>query len=321
MTKKFFALIVLVAILLTACSVSTKSAPSYYSQVEKMPQAAAPAMPSIITPGGATNSDSARGLAGPGQTTSAYSSTQPTDSNRLVIKNANLSIYVDDPTQSMDRISALADEMGGFVVSANLTQTYLDNGDKVPHAAITIRVPAERLAEALSRIKAETKQPVINETISSQDVTSQYTDLQSQLTNLEAAEKQLQNIMDQATKTEDVLNVYNQLVSVRGQIEVIKGQMKYYEQSAALSAISVDLTANAASQPLKIGGWQPVGVAKEALQSLIRTVQVLLNVVIYLVLLVLPVAALIFLPPFFAIRALLGWRTRRKALAKPILPV
>jgi hypothetical protein len=105
--------------------------------------------------------------------------------------------------------------------------------------------------------------------VNSQDVTAEYTDLNSKLVNLEAAEKQLQEIMDSANRTEDVLSVYSQLVATREQIEVIKGQMKYYEQSAALSAISVQLIANAAMQPITIGGWQPVGVAS-FLQSLIH---------------------------------------------------
>ena len=56
--------------------------------------------------------------------------------------------------------------------------------------------------------------------------------------------------MEEATKTEDVLSVFNQLTQVREQIEVIKGQMQYYEQSAALSSISVELYANAAVQPV-----------------------------------------------------------------------
>jgi hypothetical protein len=75
--------------------------------------------------------------------------------------------------------------------------------------------------------------------------------------------------MGSANRTEDVLNVYNQLTQVREQIEVTKGQIQYYEQSAALSSISVELVPDASVQPLTIAGWEPGGVAKEALQALI----------------------------------------------------
>jgi Domain of unknown function (DUF4349) len=237
-----------------------------------------------------------------------------TGAERLVIKDADLTLVVTDPAESMDRISAMADEMGGFVVTANLYQQQLDSGVEVPRADITIRVPAERLSEALARIRKESDQLPRNETLNSQDVTKEYTDLQSRLRNLEDAEAQLRDIMESATKTEDVLAVYNQLVQTREQIEVIKGQIQYYEQSAALSAISTSLIANEAAKPLTIGGWQPGGVAKNAIQSLISAFKNIVNAAIWVILFVLPVLLLLFgifvLPAYLILRA---WRRRRKA--------
>jgi hypothetical protein len=242
--------------------------------------------------------------------------------DRLVIKNASLSLVVDDPVKSLDNISNLADEMGGFVVTANMSEMLLDSGAKAPQGNITIRIPAERLNEALKRIKAESKQAPQTENINSQDVTKEYTDLGSQLRNLEAAEAQLTEIMGSATRTEDVLNVYNQLVQVRGQIEVIKGQMKYYEESAAMSAISVDLVANAAVQPLTIGGWQPVGTARDAVQALINTLKSVGSLVIWLILYVLPVVLVLFVIFVLPLRwAWRRWRQNRPAKAiKPANP-
>jgi hypothetical protein len=228
---------------------------------------------------------------------SAYSIDQSAASaDRLVIKNASLSMAVNDPLKSMDTISHMAESMGGFVVNADMYQQTLNNGVKVPQVSMTIRVPAEKLDQALASIKQETDQPIISENETSQDVTAEYTDLNSRLTNLQAAEKQLQEIMASATKTEDVLSVYSQLVSVREQIELIKGQMKYYEQSAALSSISIQLMANAAVQPIVIAGWQPGGVAKEALQTLVHTLQSLANFGIRMALLYLPTLLVIFVP-------------------------
>ena len=173
---------------------------------------------------------------------------------RLVIKNGNLSIVVMDPSKSMDTISKMAEEMDGFVVTANLYKQELEGGVQVPRGSITIRVPADRMNEAMERIKSESNQDPVSENISSQDVTSDYVDLQSRLKNLEAAEAELTEIMKSANKTEEVMQVYNQLIQIREQIEVNKGQIKYYEESAALSSISVELIADKAVQPLKIGG-------------------------------------------------------------------
>ncbi len=243
----------------------------------------------------------------------------PADVERLVIKNGNLSIVVDDPSGSVDRISRMAEEMGGFVVSANLYQSELESGAPVWRGSVTIRVPAERLNDALEQIKSESSQDPISENVTSQDVTGEYTDLESRLGNLEAAEEQLTRIMESAVKTEDVLSVYNQLVQTREQIEVIKGQMKYYEQSAAMSAVSVELIPNEAVQPLSIGGWQPVGVAKDAIQSLIDTLKVIANIFIWVLIFVVPVLLVLFilfvLPLILIFRALRRRRARRKEAA------
>ena len=283
MIKKVSIALVILTLLLAGCSAASRD---LRNAVEQPPSAVSPEMVYLEFAGSAPSADK-----------SAYALDQSAASvDRLVIKNATLSIAVNDPLKSMDTISRMAETMGGFVVSADMSQQYLSNGIKVPQVSMTIRVPAERLAEALATIKAETDQPIISENNSSQDVTADYTDLNSRLTNLQAAEKQLQEIMASANKTEDVLSVYSQLVSVREQIELIKGQMKYYEESAALSSISVQLLANAAVQPLTIAGWQPGGVAKEALQSLINTLQSLANFGIRLAILYIPILLVIFVP-------------------------
>jgi hypothetical protein len=236
------------------------------------------------------------------------------DVEHLVIKDANLSVVVPDPGASLDRISIMADELGGFVVTANLYSQQLDGGVEVPRANITIRVPAERLNEALQRIKQESDRIPLTESINSQDVTREYTDLQSRLRNLEDTEGQLREIMDSASRTEDVLSVYNELVRVREQIEVLKGQIQFYEQSAALSAVSVELVANEAVQPLTIGTWQPGGDAKQAIQALINATKFIIKAAIWVLIFVLPVLLILFvmfvLPVYLVIRT---WRRRRKA--------
>ena len=230
---------------------------------------------------------------------------------RMVIKNASLAIVVEEPAVTMDLISSLAESLGGYVVSSNLYRVQLDSGVEIPEASITIRVPAEFLDQALDEIKSGAGQ-VLRENVSGQDVTQEYTDLGSRLRNLERAEEQLMEILEASYDTDEVLSVYNRLVDIREQIEVIKGQMKYYEQSAALSSISVDIQANEAVQPLKIGNWQPVGVAKKAIQALINTFKVLANAVIWIGLYILPVALVLFFPVRWIWKGLKKLTQRRK---------
>lgn len=230
---------------------------------------------------------------------------------RMVVKNASLSIVVEEPVATMDLISSLAESLGGYVVSSYLYQVQLDSGLEIPQASITIRVPAEYLDQALDEIKSGAGQ-VLSEQVSGQDVTQEYTDLESRLRNLQRAEEQLGEILEMSYETEDVLRVYNQLVDIREQIEVIKGQMQYYEQSVALSSISIDIQANEAVQPLKIGNWQPVGVAKKAIQALINTFKVFANSLIWIGLYILPVALVLYFPIRWIWRGVKKLNQRRK---------
>ena len=225
---------------------------------------------------------------------------------RIVIQNADVAIVVSDVETRMREIEVMAQQMGGFVVSSNLYQSYTNSYVEVPEAQVVIRVPAEKLEDALKKIKADVVE-VRTETRSGQDVTAEYVDLKSRLVNYEAAEKQLNEIMETATETEDVVNIFNQLVYYREQIEIVKGQIKYYEEAAALSAITITIVAEEKDQPIEIGGWEPQGVAKDAVQDLIFFYQDFVNFVIRFVIYTLPVWVTVGVPLyliFIGVRAL-----------------
>jgi hypothetical protein len=237
---------------------------------------------------------------------------------RLIIQNADIAVVVSDVETRMKEIQTMAAQMGGFVVTSNLYKSFRNNVE-APEATLTIRVPAERLEEALNRIK-ENAVEVQSETRSGQDVTAQYVDLKSRLKNLEAAEAQLTEIMESATDTEDVVNIFNQLVYYREQIEIVKGQMKYYEEAAALSAVNIRIIAEETVQPIQIGKWEPQGVAREAIQDLINFWKDFVDFVIRFTLYTLPVLVTVGVPLYFVfvgVRALFRrMRGRRKVEAK-----
>ncbi len=236
----------------------------------------------------------------------------PDDTRRLVIRNADLALVVDDPAKAVDDIARLANEMGGFVVSAEVSERDDQTGVPMLYGRITVRVPAEKFDDAVAQIAQMGQQ--VDRRVSGQDVTEEYVDLQARLRNLEATREQLQRIMDDAVNTQDVLSVYRELSQVQGEIEQVKGRIKYLETSAAMSAISVDLTPSAAANPLTIGNWQPTGVAKEALVALTRTVRSIINIMIWVVLYIIPTLLLIAL--FGLAVAWPAWRLAKWALRK-----
>ncbi|GAB4572883.1 MAG: hypothetical protein Fur0017_25530 [Anaerolineales bacterium] len=218
---------------------------------------------------------------------------------RLVIQNADLSIVVSDVELRMNAISKMAVDMGGFVVSSNLYQGYTSDYTPVPEASLTIRVPAEKLDEALELIKKDAVE-VQNETRSGSDVTAEYVDLKSRLKTYEAAEKELTKLMESAQDTDEVVNIFNQLMYYREQIELVKGQIKYYEEAAALSAVSVRLVAEDKIKPVTIGKWEPKGVALEAIQDLLDFWKDFVDFMIRFIIYTLPVLVTIGIPLYLA---------------------
>ena len=242
------------------------------------------------------------------------------DIERIVIKNANLSIVVEDPIESMQTISKMAEDMGGFMVSSNTYKTTTNQGAEVPTANVTVRVPSEKLDEAMNQIKALVEDPdldILSEDVSGQDVTSEVTDLESRLRNLEAAESQLLEIMENADTTEDVINIFRELTSIREEIEVIQGQIQFYRESASLSALSVYLQAQEAVEPITIAGWRPGKEIQKALQALVEGGKYLVNIIIWLVIFAVPLLAIIFLPIFFIVKAVRK-RKQKKAAENPV---
>ena len=302
MKRILFIIVIVAAVALSACGVQARAtqAPAPQSglgggaPIQEAPAAVPPAV------------DSAKSLV-QNQAGTDNSSAPTTD--RLVIQNADLTIVVKDVNTRATEIQDMAKQMGGYVVSVNIGQTYANDGTQVPQAQVVVRVPVDQLDAALELVKKDAVD-VQNETRTGQDVTDQYVDLQSQLTAKQAAADQLLKIMQDATKTEDVLAVYQQLQQVNSDIEVLKGKIKYYEQSAALSAISVNIVAEETIKPIVVAGWKPQGVARDAIQNLIYFWQGFVDWMIGFLLFTLPVLITIGIP-LYLFFLLIRWIFRK----------
>ena len=104
--KRYLLATIAVVVLLTGCAGA--AAPANYAMEESF----APAMDSMDME---VLLDESRNTSG--------SSVEAAQQERLVIKNADLSITVDDPEAKIAAISALADSLGGHVVNSNTYQS------------------------------------------------------------------------------------------------------------------------------------------------------------------------------------------------------
>ncbi len=279
MKRNLFFILIIAALALGACG----------ARAAEAPQSTVPAV------GGAPESYAPVAPAQDKSTTNSVNTTGGPRQERIVIQNADLALVVKDPEAKMREIGAMAERLGGYVVSSNMGKIPVGSSNlEVSQGSISLRIPAKELETALAEIKTGVVE-IQSENRSGQDVTDQYVDLQSQLKAKQAAADQLYAILKTATTAEDTLLIFNQLTQVQSEIEVLKGQINYYEQAAALSAVNVRLIAEETVQPLEIGGWQLQGEVRDAVQALIGFFQGFVKFLIWLVIVILPIAAILIL--------------------------
>jgi hypothetical protein len=238
--------------------------------------------------------------------------------DRKIIYTVSLDLIVADTEVAFQEIQGLTEEMGGFVSQSNMWRQ-----EDYPRGSMTVRVPAERLDEALEKFKALAVD-VESQSRDSQDVTEEYVDLEARLANEQRTERELQELLETRSergRTEDILEVHRELSRVRAQIEQIQGRMTYLDNLASMATVQISLTPDALVQPVVVAGWRPQGTARRAIRMLLRSLQSLADAGIMFFLLILPILVVIAIPLAalvllirFVVRRM---RRRRKARRAP----
>ena len=325
-----FTLFVLVSIVLAACGAAAPAteAPSYYIE----PAAATEAPAFAYDESAAQNQDAAKvgegGPAVPGvealplPTNAAYEIANPSGdltvlerSNRMIVKNANIRLMVEDTNVAIDRALQVVGDAGGYIVSSQVWyQDYY--GNSLKYASVTIGVPVDEFETVMRRLRGLAVD-VLDENATGEDVTDQYVDLQSQLTNLEATRARIQEFLKDAKTVDEALRVNQELANIEAQIEQIKGRMNYLNDRSAYSTITVNfepefpiLTPTPTSTPKPTATpipWQPADTFNDAKGTVTVVYQGIANFLIWLVVVILPIV----LPPALILWAMWKLLTRK----------
>jgi hypothetical protein len=163
----------------------------------------------------------------------------PSVTERKIVRNADLQLETDAPEGAQQKITAIAEGQGGFVVESQQSSSDVRSATR-DLVTMTVRVPSEKFGETLEEIR-RTVNRVVVETVKSDDVTEEFIDIEAQLKAKKALEAQFLEIMKRADTVDEALGVQRQLAEVRGEIERIEGRRRFLENQAALSTIKVRL--------------------------------------------------------------------------------
>ena len=238
---------------------------------------------------------------------------------RRIVKHAEMTLIVADTPTAMRAVQQLVEELSNYVADSNAYRLSIDPAAQQMQARMTLRVPAAQLDQALARLRALAVR-VDRESTSTEDVTEEYTDNQSRLRNLEATEQELLALLREVRErpnatAEDILNVHRRITEVRDEIERIKGRQQYLDTLIQLATITIDLIPDALSRPVLEPGWRPQQTLRDAFRALLRTLQWLVDLVIWLIVLVLPVLVVIAIP-FVVLIVIIQWLRRRRPRAQ-----
>lgn len=237
--------------------------------------------------------------------------TNPAPVERKIIRNATLTLEVEQPSKAMQRIASVAEARGGFVVTSDSRQQTGANGEHA-YETITIemRVPAAQFDATLADIRAAGGS-VTAQKITGKDVTEEYIDLEARLRTQRDLEEQMSQILKRANEIDDVIKVQDKLSAVRTEIERVEGRRRFLENQASLSTITVTLEPPA---PLigTTGFFRSVGTAFGEGVDIAAAITLFF---IRLLLALIPVAIFIGLPAYFTLRYLV-----RRLRARPAPP-
>ncbi len=295
MKKKsaLLSLVLLLAVLLAACAPAAMAEQSYAVEAESPALGAPMAAPAEKAAGFTADTVEQVAVEGESQPGSPGISeiAQSFQTNRMIIKNAEIQLLVEDSDVALDRTTQVVDDLGGYIVSSRVWyQDYY--GKSYKYATLTLGVPAQAFETAMRRLRVLAVK-VIDETASGQDVTDQFVDLQSQLDNLQATRERVRSFLDQATTVEEALRVNQQLSEIERQIEEIQGRMNYLEDRSAYSTITVTLSPVLDEiEPVVVPDrWSLGQVFDDAVETLAEAYRALASLAIWLFIVVLPVLA------------------------------
>jgi len=172
-----------------------------------------------------------RGMAYDSTDSKAVEAQNAVDEGRKIIYTASSVIDVKDLNGAHDSIINKTREMGGYVANSSIRDM---------NSQITVRIPASKLESFLEFL--DTLGGDVKETsISSDDITDQYTDVDSRIRNLKAQETQLIEIMKKAQTVEDTLKIQSELFRVRGEIESLEGRINMWDKLIEYSTVNISL--------------------------------------------------------------------------------
>src|SRR5262245_61161526 len=166
---------------------------------------------------------------------------------RLLVRTASSTVVVASVPDAVSQAESIVASLGGRVQSARVA--------KDAPAHLDVRVPADRLSQALDRFASLGEERERN--TGSTDVTDEVADEEAELANKRALRDRLRALLERAKDVKEVLAVEQELTRLQTQIDSLEGRLERLRTDVALSAVALTLVAKEPEKKPRIYG--PLG--------------------------------------------------------------
>jgi len=231
---------------------------------------------------------------------------------QYLIKTLNITMEVKDTRRVANDLQSWISATDPLSTAQNIT--YEQVSDNLYNVSMAFSVQATlfpRIESYLNNYPIQHNGRLLNTSMSTQDVSSDYVDTQSRLNNLRGEQQRLLTLLSHASALGDVLSIDQRLTDVEGQIEQIEahlnnlnGQITFYNISISLQPSQAALTPST--------GWSVSTIWQNALSAAIAFAQVLATVFIWLV-----VFSVYIIPLALIVWFVRRWRRAQEQRAAP----
>jgi len=222
MKKRMFALLLVLALLLTGCGGAAKeSMDAAMPQEEMKAEIEAPAE----APGAIVQSSTA--------------SDAGTATQQKLIRRVNMEAETEDLESLLPVVSAKITELGGYVESQELYNGSIHSSYRSRSVYMVVRIPAERLGEFTEQVEGSAN--VISYSETADDVTLQYVDTESRIKALQVEQERLLELLAKAETMTDLLEIEARLTDVRYELERYTANLRGLDNKVNYATISLNI--------------------------------------------------------------------------------
>ena len=164
----------------------------------------------------------------------------PDGLNLKLIWRANLSMETLEFDKTLQQISALVSELGGFIESSSSSGGSDANGNYIhQYASITARIPSKDLNGFISRLND--CGTITDQRLSSENISLEYADTEARKQALQTEYDRLLELMAQAENIDTVIAIEARLSEVRLQLDSLSSQLRTYDNLVDYSTVYLDV--------------------------------------------------------------------------------